>query len=424
MLKVLARSRKVASTQTNVLSWSVTRGFADKQHPSIDAESESHEAFYQFFLKKKVYDVDSRKFTGRWLTEFAQKRSPDASRRPLQEDLLAMFSNSSLDLDSATEALSLYVEQLHRKIPEREQTRLECLHHRPGTKALFWYLNSAAYQNDDRMLDVDFLKPVVHCLVAEQKDEHVWDLLNSWAELDSKRKPSERPANLWKGAVLEHLVNAHMFWAEKSKAFAKGFEAYSRASQGVLSGAPEKYMDLTKSWQSLARYLRVTKGEVIQGRQFKRFRNMAGIWSTGREEARLDISYLDVKHPTNPDPEPVLTVLREWSSSGVHGRRLQLHFTPDSRGAQRTYVMILQIAQLLERKGRFRDARWVLDFGKSQLPGLFNMRFVPKRNTPYERPEMRRYPTASEIDRGVELDDSGYVVKDGTSSQLRSRYAG
>lgn len=81
------------------------------------------------------------------------------------------------------------------------------------------------------------------------------------------------------------------------------------------------------------------------------------------------------------------------------------------RSSPSLFWNIIQTALVLNRQGRKEDARWVLDFGRREMPSWFTC----ERKNPFQgKPEFerKRPATALEIARGVLVDEAGHVTLD------------
>lgn len=70
------------------------------------------------------------------------------------------------------------------------------------------------------------------------------------------------------------------------------------------------------------------------------------------------------------------------------------------------FLYIITIAKPLNRQGKVKDAHWVLDFGRKEMPDYFKPGGNPCSKV--ESTVRRRKATSAEISRGVLVDSEGY----------------
>lgn len=161
---------------------------------------------------------------------------------------------------------------------------------------------------------------------------------------------------------------------------------------------------------SLTRFLRRVDLRWIAVRDFQRFIASKQVWDNIDLDAGFKTMFECLENPSGRDPFPFLAFLRKHSN-GFHDKP-ELHdklLQPGSRSAMGTYMSILKASKALQREGRTLDAHWVIDFGRVHMPDLFPLGYDRERKPPKEITLLRRLPTPSEIQRGIKLDQDGYV---------------
>jgi hypothetical protein len=144
----------------------------------------------------------------------------------------------------------------------------------------------------------------------------------------------------------------------------------------------------------------------VKARSFDYFKGGVAFWAI-KEPRQLEfkLARLSLNHP-RPDPLPILQVLQKHKDPDWH-RWLELRFNPAGRNSSiMGWVLFVQTAQLLEKRGRLDDAKWVLDLGRDMLPSRFQMM---KPSEDGSDDVNKRLPTSEEAAAGL-VDSEGYFL--------------
>lgn len=161
---------------------------------------------------------------GAWITALDPVSSGSTLPSPLRANPLRIFESTSATLDMATQCLATYVSSLHQKSANRRDARTVYAADQPGTKALRWYTARGAHERSDALMQPKFSKLMTHCILAEDREHTVWELL------DLEYQPASIcSSNIhWRSHIFSGLVCARKFWSHGSRAFARGVSAWCR----------------------------------------------------------------------------------------------------------------------------------------------------------------------------------------------------
>jgi hypothetical protein len=118
-----------------------------------------------------------------------------------------------------------------------------------------------------------------------------------------------------------------------------------------------------------------------------------------------------VMHPTRPSADENLEYFVHFQDRTeayqqlLHAQEFCQNDHGDISGA--FFNALIRTAQVLKRAGRGSEARMLLGLGHDRRPHLFHTATYTRYSFNGARP--KRKPTSEELERGVTLDDEGYV---------------
>jgi hypothetical protein len=153
----------------------------------------------------------------------------ESKLRPgLREYPLELFNSKPLnpaDLHVAGQCLDLCISRHSLMLGKTlAQTREDYVRDRPGSRGLAWSCSLSDAEKKALWSDVSFAGPVTHCLIAEGGIKSVWD----WLKLDRSLGPKDPFGDgvlRWKQHVLRAMVEAQVFWSEKTDCWADAIES-------------------------------------------------------------------------------------------------------------------------------------------------------------------------------------------------------
>ncbi|KAK4889060.1 hypothetical protein LTR27_012098 [Elasticomyces elasticus] len=222
---------------------------------------------------------------------------------------------------------------------------------------------------------------MIYCLVAEKQEEFVWHWVTSnKTPAFAKGETTSTIRVRWKGVLIRQMVEAQAFWSEGPDILRESFNTYFRAFSPPEHG--RGWIPRVQAGIWLQKQLCSTAGPHVPVDVHDRFAARLP-WQVDPEVRSYSRGRLALFHPT-ADPGPALAFWRgiqaNAHSPSVFAGNL---FNPKQLNqAYELYWYIIRTARVLHRRGDVQDARWVLDFGRARLPGLFRMeRYVDLPDT-------------------------------------------
>lgn len=96
-------------------------------------------------------------------------------------------------------------------------------------------------------------------------------------------------------------------------------------------------------------------------------------------EIEFKRSRLQLKHPEQPSADAALKILRRQSDGRLPESASRIIGGHGGNSSAMLFYYCLRVAKRLHEQGREQDARWVLTFGRSQIPESFEA----NHNIPY-----------------------------------------
>ncbi|KJY02386.1 hypothetical protein TI39_contig55g00005 [Zymoseptoria brevis] len=167
--------------------------------------------FYDFFLKHIKTKPAKWDDPGDWLGRIHVDTgllSPTLQDRPLD-----YFASDSRDLPMAQRCLEHFITLTARGRSKNEQRRQYCnKQNLPGSRALVWLFRD--YDSADLSINFGFLKALVHCMVAEGAESHLWYWLKIPHIPTVLSTQEGRDTIAWRGPMLRFLVESQVYSAE------------------------------------------------------------------------------------------------------------------------------------------------------------------------------------------------------------------
>ncbi|SMQ54864.1 unnamed protein product [Zymoseptoria tritici ST99CH_3D7] len=325
--------------------------------------------FYNFYLHRTKTRPSKFDDPGDWLGRIdvdVELLPPQFRDRPLD-----LFADNSRDLPAAQRCLEHYIKSTSSNRSKDEQrAAYSGDQNRPGTKALAWLLRD--YDSADLSLNLGFLKALVHCMVAERGEHHIWTWLKAphIPTVLESQPGHERIA--WRGAVLRFLVESQAYWYEGAdgiNAALRTFEDSCTLSVPYESGwqaDPLRVMhQLSGVWIS-RQLLQKGANSLADVRLYDQFISRLGLWNTTVQRAFARAELLRT-HPSRPTAVESLEFLRRYQAA--EARPIFLRELFDSWAG---FAFLVNNAKALEREGYKEGARWMLDIGLLEMPSYFN----------------------------------------------------
>ncbi|EGP84029.1 uncharacterized protein MYCGRDRAFT_96349 [Zymoseptoria tritici IPO323] len=326
--------------------------------------------FYDFFLKHIKTKPAKWDDPGDWLGRI----HVDTELLPpaLQDRPLDYFASDSPELPMAQRCLEHFITLTARGRSKDEQRRQYCNEQNlPGSRALIWLFRD--YNSADLSINFGFLKALVHCMVAEGAESHIWSWLKI-PHIPTVLMPQEgRDRIAWRGPMLRFLVESQAYWAEG----ADGINAALRSFEYTWSFD----VPFLKAWQEEQSPLAITKELagvwILKQLMFKGANTTADvqlydrfIWRisswTQVFSGRLNRADLHRKHPSRPTALPALEFMRHYQQ--IDPRPGYVHELFQSWGG---FAFLINSAKMLEQQGYEQEARWMLDIGLLEMPNYF-----------------------------------------------------
>lgn len=355
--------------------------------------------------------------------------SPEACREALpskyQQDPLSAVDQFSSSVDLVRAALEAHISHTHGGFsPEHKQDiRAAFAEAKAGLRTLRWIVNSGFLDTFDLALSSRLLQDMTHCLVAEQAEQVVWDLVlvRYRPKFADNITDAGRPTN-WKGAAVRALLEAQCFWTDKKDTFRDALDSYFFCIKECKNRALPFPLRVPGTWLN-KQLVRCSTAAIDDGR-YEHFISSLRIWHHDHVELAFMQASLHLAHPTRPSAQGMVIFLEQYAGS-QRGSQKGSHFAQDlfeSKESSVAYMFfwkIIQTARLLEKEGDKAKARWVLDIGKQRRPDLFSSDWKRHRGALTDGVTLRRRkPTDQEIARGVPLDSEGFVIRSPTSLRI------
>jgi hypothetical protein len=266
------------------------------------------------------------------------------------------------DISTAQSCLQLYLSRSKQRAQNREVLRTQIMASQAGTRGLSWHLNSTSH-GQMKLSDMRFLDLVIFCLVAEGSTPFLWELLNiSHPNLGSKVSSENRSLDLSSSQVrilvLRQLLKAQTYWSTGKNVFNEPLETFLTARLNPMLG---EQINSPYGWLNSALILADKSGIHIGHYE----ESVGNIPDYGLNDLVIDRNfdrgYLELMHPTRPNPRRMLRLFRSaaydrQSINSLHGISIK-----------RFWELSIRLAQHCYHAGETADAESVIEISKAIL---------------------------------------------------------
>ncbi|KAK4889059.1 hypothetical protein LTR27_012097 [Elasticomyces elasticus] len=312
----------------------------------------------------------------------------------LRSEPLAVFdrSNETLTLDRVRASLEAYVASLHTSGLSKKAARAKYNVDKPGTKALYWLLQSGLNDSLEFLSNAAFVKVMLYCIVAEQKEDFIWQWLDSDTVPSFVQDKPWRDTIRWKGILLRTMIESQAYWSDERDVLRVPLKSYFRAlfrpRDKVADWSRTGVVPTPQSGISLSQQLRTQAGRFVPVETFDLFvKNL--LWMVDADNAQFEQSKMLLHHPASPDAIPALAFLRHTQERSTPSVFIDNFLQPQNTAqCYEVFWHLVLVAQTLHRSGKTADSRWTLDYGRDKFPNLFSMGRpnVADRNTEQNLP--------------------------------------
>ncbi|CZT14100.1 uncharacterized protein RCC_00075 [Ramularia collo-cygni] len=354
----------------------VRRIYARGQHERDSdavATNPTDEQFYDYFLKEfKAVTTKYNLEPAAWRNFIQLKQDlPPA----LQQDPVSVLDSGTRDLDLVRQCLERFVALTCMEFPGKEEQREKYRQLKPGSRALLWLLNDDGFHKFDLIRHPEFLRVVVHCVVADGGEQFLrhWLSIDETPSFATSRTPQEQVR--WKGDVLRFLIHSTMYWSGQQAAFEQFEHAVAMTATTAIS--EQSCIPLLPAGIVLRKaILGPTSKQDFTQPVFRRFVESCAMWINDQDELHFLRGRLLLHDPVAPQPLEALRFFQRCDSKPPSPFVRDL-FEPRGRLASTaTFYTITRTAQVLDQGGYLTEAKWLLDFGRRRLPNCFAWRGV------------------------------------------------
>jgi hypothetical protein len=159
---------------------------------------------------------------------------------------------------------------------------------------------------------------------------------------------------------------------------------------------------------------------ILSEPSFRRYLRNVRFWDQSAALDGFRIARLLTKHPTKPDGDMLLGVLKLHQQSA--NPIVQKHLEPTNPlGKKALFSALIHLAKLLAQQGSLTDAHWVLDFGREHISDLFTASYVAFRESSPQnegdRERWRRKPTPREVAEGLGDAQANWIKTDDNNTR-------
>ncbi|EGP84262.1 uncharacterized protein MYCGRDRAFT_95527 [Zymoseptoria tritici IPO323] len=358
---------------------------APKGRPSIDTCGQyfNSEEYYRYYLRpsKPYHGFEA---PGHWLTKIDVNTIREELPVALQERPLDFFSSPSRDMTMARRCLEVWSTNVECS---RQGIREKISSARAGSAAEAWLMEDFDSADLSADLGVGFLRPLVHCLVAEEKQCNIWAWLRSPRSPRVLSSQSAYERAVWRTAVLRFLVESEAYWDpgginQSLRAFDKVWSLETTSGPSLVRGD----MTFGKSMAGLWIFKQLLFNGANRATDVELYDNFVSTmprWNKlhfGYEFNRVRLLQV---HPSKPDILLSLDFLRQCLDAIPRPDHVREFFKKWV-----AYGFLCDTARALERAGLKAEARWVLDIGRAEMPKHFT--HSPRLNAHTDRTPMVR----------------------------------
>ena len=202
---------------------------------------------------------------------------------------------------------------------------------------------------------------------------------------------------------MSYTVQAQAYWTQETLLLEESMQTYLSTTRRAVGHVYISHL-LPAGW--LLTLLSLKTRPTVEDTSFDYFRKLIPFWSkSDPRQMAFRQARLSVNHP-RPDPLPALRLFQKAKNPDWH-RWLALCLNPAGKDSSiMEWTLFIDTAQLLARKGRLDDAKWVLDLGRDMLPLRFQMGRPSKAGLTTTE---RRLATPEEAAAGL-VDSEGYFL--------------
>jgi hypothetical protein len=316
------------------------------------------EAWYEFFLTQITLDGREGRVKPR-LPYDLQRISNLSPNLPeaLQHNPLKIFDvehTSQVDAHLVRQSLEQYIINVSTTegSTNAEDIRECYMRDTPGAKALFWSTSLSESKRREVWDDSSFIRPTIHCLVAERNMDTLW----YWLSLEDDFGPKDilHDSIIWKQTVLWSMIQAQIHWTEDEDYLADAITTLIKAWD--MNGASKSiHIPLrTPTIYLLKMMIKIPTCNVVL---YDRFATIVRTLFT-REggESEWLVAQMLLRHPQQPGTSESLKLLRS------NGAFVQHWLSPETYQAGLSVLFTTcTLAQRCKAEGRESDAKWVLN---------------------------------------------------------------
>jgi hypothetical protein len=272
----------------------------------------------------------------------------------VKEPLSFAESSDHTDVATASECLRLHFYRTNQQARSKEDLRKQLAASQAGTRALSWYLNSE-HHKDIKPSHTYFLSTIVFGVVAEGSTSFLWEMINlrDYNErIDSSSDPGtyHLMSGGTKTLLLHHLIQAQAFWSTESSMFNEPLESFHTAHLD-----PELKTCVSRLYLWLVKCLTLADKAGIDVGSYDRFvENIPSyVIRDHQNDKDLDIGFLELVHPTHPDPRKLLRFFHDAVRDRQKMQRLE------STPSERIKRLSIRLVHHCHRAGETTEARFV-----------------------------------------------------------------
>ncbi|KAK4497965.1 hypothetical protein PRZ48_010621 [Zasmidium cellare] len=333
----------------------------------------------------------------------------------LNQHPLEVFHTTDADLDLVAACLELVVARAVRASNSKEEERAFYLQQKPGTRALHW-LVAGALEKHDLSQAQQFLRAMIHCIVAEGQESHLWSWLSIEHTPEYMRSWTRFEMRTWRGEVVRWLVESATYWAPGGPNLQQGLLVYVQARERAeFGGVPNLPTGAARAW--LLKQVSGPFGNTnsIPRDLFEKFMSIA----VQDDRSRFEKARMMLKYPGEPRPDLGLDVLRASKNRDSRPPYMKNLVEADD-GPKLTcfHNFVLNVARALRDQGRMAEAREALDIGRDLAPSYFGGA-APRIDWRTRARQTHRRPIEAWSSYGLEASEDGSIKE----SALRQRQA-
>jgi hypothetical protein len=310
----------------------------------------------------------------------------------------------------AARALELFVFRYQRRDTESlHETMSRFERAKPGQRALLWLLKSNAVRDIAFLKHPTLLRAISHCLVAEGGFRWLQDWLTQEDNpLSSLTDPEVRelgqPDNFWRGRLLLHTMEAQAYWTRNPLFLVEPLKTFASIIDHVVEQRTFMSFSMAGKWLETTIMSAQDNAPILSEPTFMRYLRNVRFWDQSADLEGFRIAKLLTKHPTQPDGDMLLGILKLHQHSAHPIIQAQLEPT-NPLGNKSLFSALIHLAKLLAQQGSLTDAHWVLDFGRVHMPDIFTGFHVAFRERSTQDQgglkRWRRKPTPREVAEGL-----------------------